>query len=712
MQALLHAAFPVFLLEAGAIVVLSRLLGVLARRFGQPMVVAEIAAGILLGPSFLGWVAPGVSRALFPQSAMSLLGLTSQIGLALFMFLIGLELDPKLLRGRMRSSVAISYSSILLPFALGALLALHVKDTLKPANVSMLAFVLFMGAAMSITAFPVLARILAERRLLRTRVGTVAIACAAVDDVTAWWMLAFVVSVARASSVASALVTVALAVAYIGAMLLGVHPLLTRLAGRTRIGLSQNFVAAVLVGVLASSLITEAIGIHALFGAFLFGAVFPKQGSLASALAEKVEDIIVVLLLPLFFAYSGLRTQIGLLTTPSAWVVCGEIALVACVGKFGGSVLAGRATGLPWREASAVGILMNTRGLMELVILNIGLDLGVISPALFAMMVIMALVTTFMTTPLLERVHPMDQLAKQLAEVSVRAVAKFTAIVCVSNEKSAPGLMAFGAALCGRGAEAASRLYVLHLARPADRASFILDQQRAAAAEGDGHDMLHPIAEQARQLEADVRPLSFVSDAPSQDICEAAEVKHADVVVLGWHKPLVGGAMLTGVVHEVMVAARCDVAVFFDRGFDRIASILVPFLGTEHDRAALRMAKRIAENVGARVTVLHVIAPSDADGRETREELEGGAVVFKTVKHAAPVEAAVEESREGYDLVIVGAGRQWGLEHRTFGPRAETILARTAVSLVVVRQGVAQRRPQADAPSEAAPPRPRYATLA
>jgi Kef-type K+ transport system membrane component KefB len=330
----------------------------------------------------------------------------SQLGLLLFMFIVGLELHPRLLRGRARQSIAISHASIVLPFALGATSAIYLQSALAPAGVARTSFILFMGASMSITAFPVLARILVERRLLRSRVGATALSCAAVDDVTAWCILAFVVSIVRAVSLLEAVRTVVLALLYIGLMVWGVRPLLDRFATRTRVGLSQGRVAVILLMMLLSSWTSELIGIHALFGAFLFGAIVPKHGTLAAALSEKIEDLVVVLMLPLFFAYSGLRTQIGLLDSMSSWLICGGIILLACVGKYGGSTIAARVTGFSWREASAIGILMNTRGLMELIVLNFGLDLGVISPRLFTMMVIMALVTTFLTTPLLERVYP------------------------------------------------------------------------------------------------------------------------------------------------------------------------------------------------------------------------------------------------------------------------------------------------------------------
>jgi Kef-type K+ transport system membrane component KefB len=405
-----------FIAQVVVILAASRLVGFGTRWMRQPMVIAEIIAGILLGPSLLGWLLPDVSTALFEASSLGILKMVSQLGLILFMFVIGLELDLHLLRGRGHTSVAISHTSIILPFVLGVMLAFYLHLHYSDDSVSFLAFALFLGAAMSITAFPVLARILSERRLLRTRVGSITVACAAVDDVTAWCILAFVVAVARATGIGAAVYTTLIAMGYIAAMIWLVRPLMVRVAARLGKGegVSQNLMAAVLVMLFVSSWITELIGIHALFGAFLFGAILPREQGLARALLEKLEDLVLVAFLPLFFAYSGLRTQIGLLDSTATWLVCGLIIAVACVGKFGGSVIAARLTGLSWRESSALGVLMNTRGLMELIVLNIGLDLGVISPLLFSMMVLMALFTTFITTPLLQRIYPDEELARDL----------------------------------------------------------------------------------------------------------------------------------------------------------------------------------------------------------------------------------------------------------------------------------------------------------
>jgi Kef-type K+ transport system membrane component KefB len=388
--------------------VASRALGVLSRRLGQPLVIAEVIAGILLGPSLLGWLWPAAREGLFPAESLATLRTLSQVGLVLFMFLIGIELDPKLLRGRTRASIAISHSSIVVPFALGAAAGWWLQDEYSSPEVPTLSFLSFLGVSMSVTAFPVLARILSERKLFVTRVGAIAIACAAVDDVTAWCLLAFVVALARSQGFGHAVWTTAFALTFTATMLLLVRPFLAGVGARvkSRDELTHGVIAVVLVLLIASSITTELIGIHALFGAFLFGAILPKEGKLGEVMAEKLESVAVVLLLPLFFAYSGIRTELGLLSGPRQWAVTTLLILVATVGKFGGSVVAARLTGIGWREASAIGVLMNTRGLMELIVLNIGLELRVISPTVFTMLVLMALVTTFATTPILRWMQP------------------------------------------------------------------------------------------------------------------------------------------------------------------------------------------------------------------------------------------------------------------------------------------------------------------
>jgi Kef-type K+ transport system membrane component KefB len=397
------------LLQIVIVLVAARAVGGLFRRFHQPQVIGEMLAGILLGPSVFGGLFPSASIAIFPLKGLDGLNALSQIGLLVFMFLVGLEFDPQLLRGRGHVAVVTSHVSIIVPFCLGAGLAAYLYPYLSPTSVPLFHFVLFMGIAMSITAFPVLARILTEGNLLGTQVGAVALACAAVDDVTAWCLLALVVFLVSASNTALPFwLTLIGTLIYIVVLLFGVRRYAHYFVDlyRRRGAITQDILALVLILMLISGWITETLGIHALFGAFLFGAILPRDRDFVQAFIAKLEDLTVVLLLPLFFAFTGLRTNIGLLGDGTHWLYCIAIILVAILGKLGGATLASRTFGMSWREATAIGMLMNTRGLIELVALNIGLDIGVLSPTVFTMMVLMALVTTFMTTPLLNRIYP------------------------------------------------------------------------------------------------------------------------------------------------------------------------------------------------------------------------------------------------------------------------------------------------------------------
>lgn len=397
---------PHVLMALVTVIAASRIFGLLCERLGQPRVIGEVIAGIALGPSLLGRIAPEATQFLFPSAIMPVLGVLAQLGVILYMFLVGLELNSGLLRSRAHATVAISHASIVLPFLLGALLALWAFPAYAPGGVTFTSFSLFLGAAMAITAFPVLSRILTDLRIERSELGIIALSCAAADDVTAWCLLALVVGVTQAN-LTGALITVVLTVIYIIVMFGLARPLLTRLlAPADDSRLSRDVTAWVLAAVLGSAVITDLIGVHAIFGAFLLGAVIPHDSQIAKSFRHKLEDVVSILLLPAFFAFTGTRTQIGLLTEAPDWLFCLLIIFVATVGKFGGSLFAARIAGLSWRTSASLGILMNTRGLMELIVLNIGLDLGVISPRLFAMMVLMALVTTIATTPLLRQLLP------------------------------------------------------------------------------------------------------------------------------------------------------------------------------------------------------------------------------------------------------------------------------------------------------------------
>jgi len=410
------------ILQIGVIIAGSRLVAVLFQKFQQPKVMGEMVAGIMLGPSLLGWMAPHLSASLFPASSLGYLNALSQVGVVIYMFLVGVALNPKSLREHGHTAVLASHVSIIVPFLLGAALALCLYPRFCDDSIGFTGFALFMGAAMSITAFPVLARILTDRGMVGTKLGSLAIACAAVDDVTGWCILAYIVVLVRAGGRASTPLWVTLGglMVFLLFMVYGARRLLRRfgVACREQGQLSENALALLVVVVLASAVITEHLGLHLVFGAFLAGVIMPKGKRFVRYIFDKFETPTVVVLLPLYFAFTGLRTSVRVIDGAQMWLFCLIIIVVAIAGKLGGSLIAARAAGAGWRDATGLGILMNARGLMELVILNVGLDIGVISPSLYSMMILMALVTTFMTTPLLEWVYPLRLVKKEISELS------------------------------------------------------------------------------------------------------------------------------------------------------------------------------------------------------------------------------------------------------------------------------------------------------
>lgn len=681
------------LIQIGIIITLSRGMGLLFKKISQPLVIGEIVAGILLGPSFFGLIAPDLSAQVFPAETLPYLNVLAQVGLVFFMFLVGLEFNSDHLKGKGDVAVVISHVSIIAPFLLGGGLALYLYESLSTNAVPFTSFALFMGAAMSVTAFPVLARILTERNLHKSYIGAIAITCAAVDDVTAWCLLAFVISVVRFGDILQALPTTLLAMVYIGFMLTVGRMLLNRLADfvekQNGGKLTQLWVAVIFVGVLTSATITEVIGIHNIFGAFLFGAVMPQRRVFVRDLAEKTEDFTVVFLLPIFFAYTGLRTQFGLLNSPSLWLDCGLVILAATLGKFGGSTLAAKAAGLGWRDASALGILMNTRGLMELIILNIGLDLGVISPALFAMMVIMALVTTFATTPFLEMIYPHKQISETIdAEVDDAlqqdAQVGYAIVVPVANPDSQQGLLRLAVALALPEKKSA-RIYPVNLVRLGDEYSYDSLPEQTEQLVAESQLRLNGLITQLATHPELIHPISQVSDDVPGDLCRIAQARKADLVLLGWHRPTFTQDLLGGNVRPILEAATSDVAVFIDRGFtlESGTRIVVPYASTVHDRLALELALRLAITHGAKLTILQATPLS----RETRD-------LVSMFQERLPIEIGplmndplnnvVEVSRRA-DLVVVGTSPQWGLERHIFGKSTDELAARCHSSILIVK---------------------------
>jgi Kef-type K+ transport system membrane component KefB len=679
MSGLLHDPASRFIAQLVVTIGLARLFSLVARRLGQPSVVAEITAGIVLGPSVLGALAPSASAALFPAGTIAPLQGASQLGVVLFAFLIGLELDPAQLRGRARSAVAIAIAGVIVPFALGCAAALPVTE-LVSARAPTLDVAMFIGTAMAVTAFPVLARILTEHHMLRTQVGALAVASAAVTDVIAWCTLAFVVAAARAQGTSDALLTTGLAVAFVVAMRFGVRPLLERLVERSNapVTLTHDVTAVMVLGAFASAWITHAIGVHLVFGGFVFGALVPKRDGFARALAEKLEDVVLVVLLPLFFVISGLRTDFQIMGSARDLLACAVMLVVASAGKLGATTLAARVTGQTWREAGALGILMNTRGLMELIVLNVGFEIGVLSPALFSMMVVMVLATTVMAGPALARVYPARDAIRRLLAAdppSVRGVDD-RIMACISHARVGPAMARVAHLLAGEQTE----LVAVHLTR---------DTDEAAIEPPDGSAVLAPALACADELGLRTRPLSFPSGHPADDIIRIADMRTPEVLLLGYHKPLLSQTLLGGVVHDVLREAEPMVAVLVDRDLTPTpASLLLPYHGTAHDRAALRLAARIQRATGASLTVLCVdpLGRVENEARIAAAQL-GARATVEVIQDRGATQAIVARSHTA-DLVVVGVGREWGTEAKRigFGFGAERLIRDCPASLLIVRE--------------------------
>jgi Kef-type K+ transport system membrane component KefB len=391
------------LLQIPLVILVTLACGSLARRLGQARVVGEIVGGILLGPSVFGCLAPAAAHAFFPQSSMASLEALSTVGLILFLFLVGTEVNVEHLYRQRATAALSSIMSILVPFAMGVLLAHSLRTQFAPRGIGGAAFVLFLGIAMSITAFPVLARILEERGIQNTPLGTIAILCAAVDDVVAWILLAVALALVRVGSGSSSLTIRLIGLAiYLFVMIGVVRPIAARfLRPREARDLSIELLAVMVAFAFASAGVTDSLGLHPLFGAFLAGICFPRLDSLRGEIRGRLEMLVSVLLLPLFFALTGMRTRLELLNKPAMWFWAAVVLFAATLGKIGGATVTARFTGQPWRDSLALGALLNTRGLVELIVLNIGYSVGVFSPTLFTMLVVMALITTMCTTPLL-----------------------------------------------------------------------------------------------------------------------------------------------------------------------------------------------------------------------------------------------------------------------------------------------------------------------
>ena len=695
------------LIEVLIVIGLSRLVGLAFRKIKQPLVIGEIVAGIMLGPSLFGLIAPGLAASLFPPETLPLLNLLSQVGLIFFMFLIGLELNPKYLSGNLEIAILTSHVSILVPFSLGTLLAVLLYPIVSNASVSFTAFALFLGAAMSITAFPVLARIIAENNLQNTRLGTLALTCAAVDDVTAWCILAVAIAVAHTGSISKAIPTVFYSLLYIVFMVTVGRWFLQNLANdyRRTGRLNQFVLALIYMLVVASALITELIGIHLIFGAFLLGVVMPKNAGLVRELAIKTEDFVLIFLLPVFFAYSGLRTQIGLLNHPKLWLLCLAVLVVAILGKYIGTYVAARASGISKREASALGWLMNTRGLTELIVLNIGLNLGVISPLLFTMLVIMALVTTFMTSPLLEWTYPkkqirLDMMAESEPEEELAHTdannRPYRVLVPVANPNTQKGLVQLACTLAINYRQTA----IVHPLSLIELKENYVFENTPVEADRLIMQRLQQLEELTSRLEpaalrSYVHPIVRISNNVARETAEIAVLEQADLIIVGWHRPAFSKNRLGGRVGQILSTAPVDVAVFIDRGEERQERLLVPYSANIHDDLALILALRLLVNHDTCSLIILQIVKDNQVKNELSYELHNmmdqlpqnvrDRIDIQTIEAVEPIQVVVSAS-EAVDLTIAGTSRAWGIERQTLGRYTDELAIQCRSSLLITRR--------------------------
>ncbi|HMI07812.1 MAG TPA: cation:proton antiporter, partial [Flavobacterium sp.] len=527
----------ILLAQIITIIIAARFFGWLFRKIGQPSVMGEIVAGIVLGPSLVGMFFPEYSALLFPKESLGNLQFLSQIGLILFMFVIGMELDLKALKNKANEAVVISHASIIFPFTLGIALAYFIYHRFAPVGVEFASFGLFLGIAMSITAFPVLARIVQERGIHKTKLGTIVITCAAADDITAWCILAAVIAIVKAGSFLSSLYIIGLAVAYVIVMMQVVRPFLERVGElkNSRSSLSKPVVAIFLLTLIISAYATEVIGIHALFGAFMAGAIMPDNTKFRNIFIEKVEDVSVILLLPLFFVFTGLRTEIGLISDPYLLKVTGLIILVAVVGKFIGSAVAAKFVGQSWRDSLTIGALMNTRGLMELVVLNIGYDLGVLNKEVFTMMVIMALITTAMTGPALDLINYIWKSKPEILPEEIKMAGKFKVLISFGNSERGKALLRLASSLVKK-ENSETAITAMHLTSSNELHTFDLEEHERKS--------FAPVIAESENLDQKILTLFKASNDIDADIVEIANHGEYDLLLIGLGQSIFEGTLL------------------------------------------------------------------------------------------------------------------------------------------------------------------------
>jgi Kef-type K+ transport system membrane component KefB/nucleotide-binding universal stress UspA family protein len=710
--------FARLMLAMAVVIIVARIGGILVARIGQPRVMGELVAGILLGPSLLEKLAPQVSGFIFPGPVVAALTAGADIGLAFYMFLVGLELDARLLKGRLRQAAVISNASVIVPMALGLAIAIPLHATFGGPKGSLPAFALFMGVSMSITAFPVLARILVERRMIQRPVGVIAMASAAVDDVTAWGLLALATAVAGATTgsedpVLKTARILALAILFVTVMLTVVRRLLARLAivvdeaGHV----PTSWLGIVFVAVLLSGAVAGHIGIAPIFGAFVLGIVMPRREALTRDVSHRLEDFVAIVLLPLFFVVAGLKADVFKVATFDLIGLTLLLVTVAIAAKFLSAAVAARLTGATGREALAVGALMNTRGLTELIVLNIALNAEIIGRELFTMLVIMALVTTFMTGPLLRLIDPRGEMASAEPETLTApapapadagpvAVPDRAILVAALEGRNLGDLLTIARALA-RGTPL-REVVAVRLLEPSAVATGIaeLDRRyREALAE----------LEAERAMWTDEPPLrtaALSSLRPSQDLIRLAGPDRVDLVLVDGRRPIVGGGVLGGPIQPLLEEAVSDVAVLVRREelgvlFGTARPVIVPFGGAEHDWAALELGAWIASSTRIPLRLLGAAGLPGRPDEDPTRLLANASVVLQQMAGVTAETQLVDVAGGGLlpavedaSLLVVGLSPRWRTEG--LGNVRSTLMDHAAVPVLFVRRG---SRPGALAPS-------------
>jgi Kef-type K+ transport system membrane component KefB len=620
----------ILLAQIVMIILVARLFGWVFKKIGQPTVIGEIIAGIVLGPSLLGLYFPGFSAALFPVESLGNLKFLSQIGLILFMFVIGMELDIKVLKNKASEAVVISHASIVIPFALGIGLSYFVFNRFAPEGVQFLSFSLFMGIAMSITAFPVLARIVQEREIHKTKLGAIVITCAAADDITAWCLLAVVIAIVKAGDFISSLYVISLAVIYVLAMIFIVKPFLKRIGDLygSKDSIGKPVLAIFFLFLILSSYATEVIGIHALFGAFMMGSIMPDIAKFRMIFIEKVEDVAVILLLPLFFVFTGLKTEIGLINDTYLWKVTGAIILVAVIGKFLGSALAAKFVGQNWKDSLTIGALMNTRGLMELIVLNIGLELKVLTPEVFTMMVIMALVTTFMTGPALDLINYVFKNKSATDAEEISNLSKYRILFSFGNNEKGKSLLRLANSLTKK-QKNSSVVTAMHLSLSDELHSFNMEEKEK--------DSFFPIFEESEVLNIEIETIFKATNDIESEIADVANQGDYDLLLVGLGKSIFEGTILGKVIglttriinpdrlidkftgkeglfenspfdertRQIVAKTKMPLGILIDKEFQEIDRVFIPIFRSE-DSFLIDYAQKLIYNTNSNITLLDV----------------------------------------------------------------------------------------------------------